>query len=54
MFKNSIRKEKIIDKKLNLLIDNFLYSLADKKHDLIKEKLNIDEISLKKYINIIK
>jgi len=37
-----------------LLIDNFLYPLADKKYDLIKEKLNIDETTLTKYIDIIK
>ena len=37
-----------------MLIDNFLYPLADKKYDLIKEKLNIDETTLTKYIDIIK
>ena len=52
--KIQLEKKKIIDKNLNLLIDNFLYPLADKKYNLIKEKLNIDEISLEKYINIIK
>ena len=52
--KIQLERKKITDKKLNLLIDNFLYPLADKKYDLIKEKLNIDEISLEKYINIIK
>ena len=52
--KIQLEKKKIIDKKLNLLIDNFLYPLADKKYDLIKEKLNIDETTLTKYIDIIK
>lgn len=52
--KIQLEKKKIIDKKLNLLIDNFLYLLADKKYDLIKEKLNIDETTLTKYIDIIK
>ena len=52
--KIQLEKKKIIDKKLNLLIDNFLYPLADKKCDLIKEKLNIDETTLTKYIDIIK
>ena len=37
-----------------MLIDNFLYLLADKKYDLIKEKLNIDETALTEYIDIIK
>ena len=52
--KIQLEKKKIIDKKLNLLIDNFLYPLADKKYDLIKEKLNIDETTLTEYIDIIK
>ena len=52
--KIQLEKKKIIDNKLNLLIDNFLYPLADKKYDLIKEKLNIDETTLTKYIDIIK
>ena len=52
--KIQLEKKNIIDKKLNLLIDNFLYPLADKKYDLIKEKLNIDETTLTKYIDIIK
>ena len=52
--KIQLEKKKIIDKKLNLLIDNFLYPLADKKYDLIKEKLNIDKTTLTKYIDIIK
>ena len=52
--KIQLEKKKIIDKKLNLLIDNFLYPLSDKKYDLIKEKLNIDETTLTKYIDIIK
>ena len=52
--KIQLEKKKIIDKKLNLLIDNFLYPLADKKYDLIREKLNIDETTLTKYIDIIK
>ena len=52
--KIQLEKKNIIDKNLNLLIDNFLYPLADKKYDLIKEKLNIDETTLTKYIDIIK
>ena len=52
--KIQLEKKNIIDKKLNLLIDNFLYPLADKKYDLIKEKLNIDETTLTEYIDIIK
>ena len=32
-----------------MLIDNFLFLLADKKYDLIKEKLNIDESTVSKY-----
>ena len=52
--KIQLEKKKIIDKNLNLLIDNFLYLLADKKYDLIREKLNIDENTLTKYIDIIK
>ena len=52
--KIQLEKKNIDDKKLNLLIDNFLYLLADKKYDLIKEKLNIDEVTLNKYIDIIK
>ena len=52
--KIQLEKKKIIDKNLNLLIDNFLYLLADKKYDLIREKLNIDETALTEYIDIIK
>ena len=52
--KIQLEKKKIIDKKLNLLIDNFLYPLADKKYNLIKDKLNIDETTLTEYIDIIK
>ena len=52
--KIQLERKKIKDKKLNLLIDNFLFPLADKKYDLIKEKLNIDESTLTKYIDIIK
>jgi len=52
--KIQLEKKKIIDKNLNLLIDNFLYLLADKKYDLIREKLNIDESTLTEYIDIIK
>ena len=37
-----------------MLIDNFLYPLADKKYNLIKDKLNIDETTLTEYIDIIK
>ena len=52
--KIQLERKKITDKKLNLLIDNFLFPLANKKYDLIKEKLNIDESTLTKYIDIIK
>ena len=52
--KIQLEKKNIIDKKLNLLIDNFLYPLADKKYNLIKDKLNIDETTLNEYIDIIK
>ena len=52
--KIQLERKKIKDKKLNLLIDNFLFPLANKKYDLIKEKLNIDESTLTKYIDIIK
>ena len=52
--KIQLEKKKIIDKNLNLLIDNFLYLLADKKYDLIREKLNINESTLTEYIDIIK
>ena len=52
--KIQLERKKITDKKLNLLIDNFLFPLADKKYDLIKEKLNIYESTLTKYIDIIK
>ena len=52
--KIQLEKKNIIDKKLNLLIDNFLYPLADKKYNLIKDKLNIDETTLTEYIDIIK
>ena len=52
--KIQLEKKNIIDKNLNLLIDNFLYPLADKKYNLIKDKLNIDETTLTEYIDIIK
>ena len=52
--KIQLKAKKIIEEKLSLLIDNYLYLLADKKYDLIKEKLNINDEQLFIYIDIIK
>ena len=52
--KIQLKAKMIIDKKLFLFIDNYLYFLADKKYNLIKEKLNINNDILFSYIDIIK
>ena len=52
--KIQLKAKMIIDKKLFLFIDNYLYFLADKKYNLIKEKLNINDDILFSYIDIIK
>ena len=52
--KIQLKAKMIIDKKLFLFIDNYLYFLADKKYNLIKEKLNINDNILFSYIDIIK
>ncbi|CDA08541.1 RNA polymerase factor sigma-54 [Fusobacterium animalis] len=52
--KIQLKVKKIIDEKLFLFIDNYLYFLADKKYNLIKEKLNINDDILFSYIDIIK
>ena len=52
--KIQLKAKMIIDKKLFLFIDNYLYLLADKKYNLIKEKLNINDNILFSYIDIIK
>ena len=52
--KLQLKVKKLIDDKLFLFIDNYLYLLADKKYDLIKEKLNINDEQLFNYIDIIK
>ena len=52
--KIQLKAKKIIDEKLFLFIDNYLYFLADKKYNLIKEKLNINDNILFSYIDIIK
>ena len=52
--KIQLKAKKIIDEKLFLFIDNYLYLLADEKYNLIKEKLNINEDVLFSYIDIIK
>ena len=52
--KIQLKAKKIIEEKLSLFIDNYLYLLADKKYDLIKEKLNINDNILFSYIDIIK
>ena len=49
-----LKVKNLIDDKLFLFIDNYLYLLADKKYDLIKEKLNINDEQLFTYIDIIK
>ena len=52
--KIQLKAKKVIDEKLFLFIDNYLYFLADKKYNLIKEKLNINDDILFSYIDIIK
>ena len=52
--KIQLKVKKLIDDKLFLFIDNYLYLLADKKYDLIKKKLNINDEQLFSYIDIIK
>ena len=52
--KIQLKVKNLIDDKLFLFIDNYLYLLADKKYDLIKEKLNINDEKLFIYIDIIK
>ena len=52
--KIQLKVKNLIDDKLFLFIDNYLYLLVDKKYDLIKEKLNINDEQLFNYIDIIK
>ena len=52
--KIQLKIKNLIDDKLFLFIDNYLYLLIDKKYDLIKEKLNINDEQLFSYIDIIK
>ena len=52
--KLQLKVKNLIDDKLFLFIDNYLYLLIDKKYDLIKEKLNINDEQLFSYIDIIK
>ena len=52
--KIQLKAKMIIDKRLFLFIDNYLYLLVDKKYNLIKEKLNINDEILFSYIDIIK
>ncbi|WP_315523639.1 RNA polymerase factor sigma-54 [Fusobacterium massiliense] len=52
--KIQLKSKGITDKKLILFVENYLYLLADKKYNLLKEKLNIDEDTLFSYISIIK
>ena len=52
--KIQLKAKKVIDEKLFLFIDNYLYFLADKKYNLIKEKLNINDDILFSYIDMIK
>ena len=52
--KIQLKIKNLIDDKLFLFIDNYLYLLADKKYDLIKEKLSINDEQLISYIDIIK
>ena len=52
--KLQLKVKNLIDDKLFLFIDNYLYLLADKKYDLIKEKLSINDEQLFSYIDIIK
>ena len=52
--KLQLKVKKLIDDKLFLFIDNYLYLLMDKKYDLIKQKLDINDDKLFSYIDIIK
>ena len=52
--KIQLKIKNLIDDKLFLFIDNYLYLLADKKYDLIKQKLDINDDKLFLYIDIIK
>ena len=52
--KIQLKVKNLIDDKLFLFIDNYLYLLADKKYNLIKEKLSINDEQLFSYIDIIK
>ena len=52
--KIQLKAKNLIDDKLFLFIDNYLYLLMDKKYDLIKQKLDINDDKLFLYIDIIK
>jgi len=52
--KIQLKIKNLIDDKLFLFIDNYLYLLMDKKYDLIKQKLDINDDKLFSYIDIIK
>ena len=52
--KIQLKVKNLIDDKLFLFIDNYLYLLMDKKYDLIKQKLDINDDKLFLYIDIIK
>ena len=52
--KIQLKVKNLIDDKLFLFIDNYLYLLVDKKYDLIKEKLSINDEQLFSYIDTIK
>ena len=52
--KIQLKAKNLIDDKLFLFIDNYLYLLIDKKYDLIKQKLDINDDKLFSYIDIIK
>ena len=52
--KLQLKVKNLIDDKLFLFIDNYLYLLVDKKYDLIKQKLDINDDKLFSYIDIIK
>lgn len=52
--KIQLKVKNLIDDKLFLFIDNYLYLLVDKKYNLIKEKLNINDDILFSYIDMIK
>ena len=52
--KIQLKIKNLIDDKLFLFIDNYLYLLIDKKYDLIKQKLDINDDKLFSYIDIIK